>query len=54
MFQTKEKDKCLEKDLNETEISDLPDRVQNKSQRCSLRSEEQCINKMRISRERKY
>ena len=33
MLQIKEQDKCIETDLNEMEISDLPNRVQNTGHR---------------------
>ena len=51
MFQTKEQDKFPETDLNEMEISDVPnERIQYNSHKdCSRRSGEQCMNKMIIS-----
>ena len=55
MFQTKEQDKNPETDLNELEI--VIYLIQSSKQwpeKCSLRSEEQCLNKVRISTRRKY
>lgn len=48
MFQRKEQDKTPEIDLNEIEINNLP-KKELKIMECSLRSGEQCINKVRIS-----
>lgn len=46
----KEKDKTLEKDLNEMEVTDLPYTLQNNRQNnWSLRSGDQHMNKVRIS-----
>ena len=50
IFQMKEKDKTLEKDLNEMEVTDLPYTLQNNRQNnWSLRSGDQHMNKVRIS-----
>lgn len=49
MFQTKVQAKTPERDLKDMRLSELPKEFKVRSQICSPKSGEQCINKVRIS-----